>query len=577
MKRESGRASKGGKGGAAVASVDVHTPPDGEYMDLAPEAIVTLGLNPRRTFDEEKMEELTQSVRDKGVLEPLLVRPLPKPKGKARFELIAGERRWRAATRAKRATVPVISRAYTDAEALEIAVVENEQREDVPELEKAEGYKRLMEEHGYSAERLAARIGKSEAHVHSTVKLLALPEVAKENLNKGVISKSHAEVIARVPSEDGRNKLAREIIFGGGGGTPQPVSVREAKRYAEKYTAELSKAEFDPTDEKLIESMGACTTCPFKSGNNRLDYPDGRADICNNVACFKEKTEAGRAAKITALTTTGAVALPKAEVEKYLPYGYLYGQTPYVELKDSCNEDKGKYRSYRQLVGKELGKSVKLFVAVHSRTGAIVELALRSEVNAVLKSKHGIDLNARHGASKEEANRRLKSQARGVVVLNVLGLVAAHFQKQCTGGFAAKFDKNLRVAALSMIGNVSNDALREVSKRRSLEVKGQYPQFGRELAKLVPKMSGPELFGLLMEASVAETLHYWKGPYSSGVRDHAQEVLKAAGINLSALEAGEVKAIKERRAARAKKPVGKKAAKKSAGKAAGGKQARQGR
>ena len=404
--------------GAGVAQVQTSAPAEGRYVDAHPDELLPLGLNPRQTFDEADLEELTKSVRDKGVLEPVLARPLPKQKGRAKYELIAGERRWRAAQRAKLKSLPVIVRAYTDVEALEIAVIENEQRKDVPLLEKATGYKRLMDEYGYSAEKLAERIRKTEAHVHATVKLLGIPDIAKPFLNDGTISKSHAEIIARVPNEEGRVRLARLVLYGHGSGNSLNVaSVRTAKQFADEFTRELSKAEFDTTDETLVEGVPACTGCHFKSGNNRLDYPDGRADICNNVPCFTRKTEVGRELKLELLKTNqGATVMSAEDVRKYLPYGYLSGTTPYVELKSTCYED-DKRRSYRQLVGKELGKTVRLFVASDKRDGSIIELALRSEVNEVLKRDHRIDLNARRKPSKDEQERKIRAQARGVVVL----------------------------------------------------------------------------------------------------------------------------------------------------------------
>lgn len=562
------------KGGAAgVQTFTPEIPVEGEFKIVEVASIAPEGLNPRHTFNEEKLAELTASVRDKGVLEPLLVRPTKKPKGKVRYELVAGERRLKAALRANLKTVPVIVSDFSDQQALEVAVIENEQREEVPLLEKADGYVRLMKEYGYSAEQLAQRIGKSEAHVHATVKLLNVPDFAKTFVDDGTLSKSHAEIIARVPSEDGRAKLAREIIFGDGGNTPAPVSVRTAKRYADKYTAELSKAEFDTADETLVEGVPACTGCHFKAGNNRLDYPEGRADICNNVPCFTLKTEAGRERKLSLLKERqGATVMSAEDVKKYLPYGYLLGTTPYVELKNKCTEDDQR-RTYKQLVGNEVGKSVKLFVAVDRRDGSINELALRSEVNEVLKREHRIDLNARRKPSRDEVERKIRSQARGVVVLNVLGLVAAYYEKQAARALAPKFEKHLRAATVLMLKAVQNDPLRDVAKSRGLEIKGQYPQFGKELSKVAEKLKGPALFGLMMAAGVCESLHFWKAAYGGEMDARAREVIKAAGIDLAKLEAAEVSAIKEKRAQRegkAKKASkgGQKAAGKKSGKGA---------
>ncbi|HEX8096921.1 MAG TPA: ParB/RepB/Spo0J family partition protein, partial [Pyrinomonadaceae bacterium] len=143
MEAKAGKGKTTEKGAGRKEQVRTSTPAkDLQYITVPTDSIVVGTFNPRHTFDETRMEELTASVRAKGVLEPLLVRLLAKPKGKARYELIAGERRWRAAQRAGRATVPVGVGDFTDQEALEIAVIENEQRADVPILEKAEGYQR---------------------------------------------------------------------------------------------------------------------------------------------------------------------------------------------------------------------------------------------------------------------------------------------------------------------------------------------------------------------------------------------------------------------------------------------------
>jgi hypothetical protein len=147
------------------------------------------------------------------------------------------------------------------------------------------------------------------------------------------------------------------------------------------------------------------------------------------------------------------------------------------------------------------------------------------------------------------------------VVLKVLGLVADYFRKHSAGGFSVKFDKVLRMATVLMIRNVSNDALRDVAKQRQIVVKGQYQRFEDELAKLAGTLKGSELFGLLMEVGVASSLFYWKGPYSSTVNKHAQEVLKAANIDLTALLNAEVREIKQKRSEREKKAKANKAKK----------------
>jgi ParB family transcriptional regulator, chromosome partitioning protein len=150
-------------------------------------------LQPRRRFAEIELDALAQSIREKGVLQPLLVRPVAEED--AAFELVAGERRWRAAQRVGVHEVPVIVRALADCEALEIALVENLQREDLSPLEEAEAYKRLTTEFGRTQASLAEAVGKSRSHVANTLRLLSLPPLVRNRLDEGELSAGHARAL----------------------------------------------------------------------------------------------------------------------------------------------------------------------------------------------------------------------------------------------------------------------------------------------------------------------------------------------------------------------------------------------
>ncbi len=520
---------------------------DEKYLRVPISSILAKGLNPRKTFNEEKLQELTESVREKGVLEPLLVRPLAKPQGKAIYELIASERRLKAAKRANLAEVPVIVSNYTDQEALEIAVVENEQRDDVPVLEKAEGYQRLMKQYDFSAEMLAARIHKTEAHVHATVKLLIIPDFAKKLLDEGAINKSLAEIIARVPSEAGRVALAKKIIYSRDGKKLEVASVREAKDFADEFTKELSKATFDTTDATLVPEMGACTTCPYKSGNNRLEFPTGRADICNLVSCYQSKVVASRERTLAKMQENGATIIPESVVKQLMPYGdYLYNLGPYIELSRSCSQD-SKYRSYKQLVGKK----VKLHIAVSPNGEKMFELALRDDVHKALLAEHNINLNGREKPSREQREHKDKMKARAQVIPVVLEKVATHFQRAATGGFSKNFDRVLRMTASSLLERIESDALRLICKRRGIAFDGQYPSFAKLLREQLASMSGAEIYGLITECTVAAPLHSWKSYYSSDIRTGVgyEEIFKSAGVDIKALESAEMQAIKSKHTA----------------------------
>jgi ParB family transcriptional regulator, chromosome partitioning protein len=210
--------------------------PDGvASIDPAPQRRVPIELirpgmfQPRRRFAEAELEALAQSIREKGILQPLLVRPLTGEE--AEFELVAGERRWRAAQRLGLHEVPVIVRPIADAEALEIALVENLQRENLSPLEEAEAYSRLMQEFAHSQASLAEAVGKSRSHVANTVRLLSLPAPVRRRVDEGELSAGHARALlaaadpvalAEVVVRRGLNVRATERLVQRRAGTPPP-------------------------------------------------------------------------------------------------------------------------------------------------------------------------------------------------------------------------------------------------------------------------------------------------------------------------------------------------------------------
>jgi ParB family chromosome partitioning protein len=163
------------------------------------EAIRPSAFQPRRIFNEAELDELAQSIRDKGILQPLLVRPVASDDDDAAYELVAGERRWRAAQRAELHEVPVVIRILADLEALEIALVENLQREDLSALEEAEAYNRLMREFGRNQVSVADAVGKSRSHVANTVRLLSLPTPVRNLVETGALSAGHARALLALP------------------------------------------------------------------------------------------------------------------------------------------------------------------------------------------------------------------------------------------------------------------------------------------------------------------------------------------------------------------------------------------
>lgn len=178
-------------------------------------------FQPRRNFGGEDFDGLVDSVRANGVLQPILVRPDPSQPGA--YQIIAGERRWRAAQQAQLHEMPVVIKELSDTQALEIALVENLQRKDLSPLEEAEGYRRLMDEFDHTQERLAQVVGKSRSHVANMMRLLSLPASVKTLLDRGDLSVGHARAILNAPEAE---DLAQQVVL-------RDLSVRQTERLAQ--------------------------------------------------------------------------------------------------------------------------------------------------------------------------------------------------------------------------------------------------------------------------------------------------------------------------------------------------------
>jgi ParB family chromosome partitioning protein len=183
---------------------------------------------PRRNFAQAEIDELADSIREKGILQPILVRPSPRNRGE--FEIVAGERRWRAAQKAGVAAAPALVRELDDLQVLEIAIVENVQREDLNALEEALAYKALIDRFGRTQDAVATSVGKSRSHVANTLRLLQLPPAVQDHVMAGRISPGHARAIATAADPVG---LAERIVAAG-------MSVREAETLARQEAGKPS-------------------------------------------------------------------------------------------------------------------------------------------------------------------------------------------------------------------------------------------------------------------------------------------------------------------------------------------------
>ncbi len=166
-------------------------------------------FQPRVHFDEHYLQELADSISRSGVMQPIVVRPIADDSGSRNYEIIAGERRWRAAKIAGERTIPAIVRDISDQQALELALIENVQRQDLTPLEEARGYQRLMDEFSYTQEELSRTVGKSRSHIANLLRLLKLPQKVKELLERGELTMGHARALMNASNPE---KIAQEVI-----------------------------------------------------------------------------------------------------------------------------------------------------------------------------------------------------------------------------------------------------------------------------------------------------------------------------------------------------------------------------
>ena len=267
-----------------------------EYRDLPLESLVESPLNPRRSFDQDALAELSESIRTQGILSPLLVRPL----GEHTYEIVAGARRYRAAQRAELDYAPVRIVDLTEAQALETSIVENLQRRDVHPLEEAQGFAALLnlETPKYSIEQIAAKCGKQPGYVASRLRLTELAPAVAEAFAKDDIGLGHALLLAKLQPEQQQEALPScfQEHFGGGGKSKRILlPVRQLQQWIERnILLELASAPFAKGDAELVPDAGACVDCPKRTGYNTVLFGDMGAgqDSCTDPKCYHAKLDA---------------------------------------------------------------------------------------------------------------------------------------------------------------------------------------------------------------------------------------------------------------------------------------------
>jgi ParB family chromosome partitioning protein len=284
---------------ALMADVTAPEPPEGgAKAQRKPDTHVPIEKispnpdQPRRHFAPERLEDLAASIREKGIIQPLILRRNPRdPEG---YEIVAGERRWRAAQIAQLHEVPALIREYNDTEALEVAIIENIQRADLNAIEEAAGYRELMERFGHTQEKLAEGLGKSRSHIANQLRLLTLPEEVQDMLREGTLTAGHARALI---TAENPVALARRVVAKG-------LSVREVEKLAKARRMDSEAKSPKPQSEKdadtraleadLSAALGMSVAIDHKPGAEagqitvRYKTLDDLDEICRRLSAVLE-------------------------------------------------------------------------------------------------------------------------------------------------------------------------------------------------------------------------------------------------------------------------------------------------
>jgi ParB/RepB/Spo0J family partition protein len=521
--------------------------------------------NPRKTFTQAALDELTDSVRQHGILQPVLVRPMPGD----RYELVAGERRYRAAIAAGLAEIPALVRELGDAEALELQVIENLQREDLHELEEAEGYEQLMRLHAYTADDLAAKVGKSKAYVYARLKLCALVPVARKMFYDRKFSASTALLIARIPVADLQAKAAKEVVAGRYTSSGEPMSYRDAAEHLQRhYMLRLADAVFDPADTLLIAKVGACGPCPKRTGNQPELFGDVKAaDVCTDPVCFGAKREAHFKWVRAEAEAAGKKIISGKAAKAIFPYGHSTGAQGGYKALDDKNYNDPKSRTYRQLA-KLAGVDVVL--VEQPDTKDLVEVVPETAMKSALK-KAGLlkdDSPAKKRASDADRRERDKQKAettlRERIFESLRGRLTLDPEVTTQDGVLvalALWDRADFAAKKKLVDLYGWNEQAQETPKKGLRTANDWDLVHAAEGRIASLPSAPELWRLMIELSVIEAVAMHP---RGGEPDDLIVTAKRHGVDVEALRKEAMADLKAKEKPKAKTKAKKIAADKPA-------------
>lgn len=324
--------------------------------------IIASTTNPRKTFDEQSLKELSNSVKEKGVLQPILIRPIENgengPK-QAKYELVCGERRYRASLMAGIKDIPANIRDLSDDEAFEMQIIENLERKDVHPLEEADAFKRMLDSGKYQIADIAAKFAKPETFIAQRLKFVDLIDEIKKDFYEGKLGIGHAIHIARLGQKDQKDIYESSL----NGWNPGYGTVNELRDQIENDTYDLDEAPFDTKDENLLKCATACEVCPKRAGANPTLFADiEETNRCFDTGCYDQKMEAHITKTIARIIENGEDVLfgrgynaPEGFVKDLITQYKLPVLKKYDDFSETSNEG-GRQLFY--VSGSDAGKMV---------------------------------------------------------------------------------------------------------------------------------------------------------------------------------------------------------------------------
>ncbi|MEZ7895547.1 MAG: ParB/RepB/Spo0J family partition protein [Thauera sp.] len=531
-----------------------------EFQETALALLAPSPTNPRKHFAE--LEGLAESIKAQGVMQPILIRPwpddYPTPEGRDTrplYEIVAGERRYRASLLAGLDTIPTLVRPLTTRQVLEAQIVENLQRRDVTELEEAEGYQLMMRDHGYSADELADKVGKSRAYIYARLKLTALCAEARQFYRDGKLDASRALLIARIPVPALQVQAAKEIIREGH--FEGPMSARQAAAHIQhRYMLDLAKAPFGRDAHYVVTieaglggkgplGLVTCVDCPKRTGNDPEAYPGIDPDVCTDPNCYADKRAAHLAEAAARAREGGHKVITGEAAKKIAPHG-IYGPTAgnYVAL-DEKDYYGGHYQTARKAIK---GHDVPIVMIEDHRKGTLVPMVAKQDLSEALKaagiqpSKSNRDprelarekarkaekqfrralFDAHHAATQTQLNAA--TTPKPALSRDDLALIARQF-------FSARGSETSKILARMYVPDApargpGDSEYQDEDYRRC-----------RRLTEMIDEASAPQLMLLLLDLALVSTLDV--PTYTDDIATPAPLVAAAerAGLNVDRIRA----------------------------------------